>query len=74
LSENRPKIERKEPLSDRRKFILTMARGVGVTALGGFVWSAFIDEVTASQLILRPPGAIKEDDFLKNVYQVWAMC
>jgi len=53
-------------ISDRRKFILNMARGVGIAALGGFVWSAYIDEVTASQLILRPPGAIKEDDFLKT--------
>ena len=43
-----------------------MARGVGIATLGGFVWSAYIDEVTASQLILRPPGAIKEDDFLKT--------
>lgn len=70
MSESRPKIERKEPLSDRRKFILDMARGVGITALGGFIWSAYVDEVTASQLLLRPPGAIKEEDFLKHVSSV----
>ncbi|TKI69271.1 ferredoxin-type protein NapG [Sulfurimonas crateris] len=52
--------------NDRRKFILRMARGAGITALGGFIWSAYVDEVTASQLILRPPGAIKEDDFLRT--------
>ncbi len=66
MSENRPKTERKEPLSDRRKFILDMARGVGIASLGGFIWSAYVDEVTASELLLRPPGAIKEEDFLKT--------
>ena len=57
---------KKQPLSDRRKFILNMARGVGLAAMGGFVWSAYVDEVTASTLLLRPPGAIKEEDFLKT--------
>jgi ferredoxin-type protein NapG len=69
LSENRPDIKKKnkkQPLSDRRKFILNMARGIGLAAMGGFVWSAYVDEVTASQLLLRPPGAIKEEDFLRT--------
>lgn len=57
---------KKEPLSDRRKFILNIARGVGIAAMSGFIWSAYIDEATASQLLLRPPGAIKEDDFLRT--------
>ena len=57
---------KKETASDRRKFILNMARGAGITALGGFVWSAYVDEVTASALTLRPPGALKEEDFLKT--------
>jgi ferredoxin-type protein NapG len=65
LSENRPE-KKKQPLTDRRKFILSMARGFGLAAMGGLVWSAYIDEVTASELLLRPPGAIKEDDFLKT--------
>ncbi|MEA3512660.1 MAG: ferredoxin-type protein NapG [Campylobacterota bacterium] len=51
-------------VSDRRRFILGAARGVGLVALGGLVWSAYVDEVTANKLILRPPGAIKEEDFL----------
>lgn len=57
---------KKEPISDRRKFFLNMARAVGLAALGGFVWSAYVDEVTASQLTLRPPGALDEEDFLKT--------
>jgi ferredoxin-type protein NapG len=51
-------------VSERRKFILGTARAAGLVALGGLVWSAYVDEVTANKLILRPPGAIKEEDFL----------
>jgi len=57
---------KKQAMSDRRKFILNMARGVGLATMGGLVWSAFIDEATASSLMLRPPGALKEEDFLKT--------
>jgi len=55
-----------KPISDRRKFFLTAARATGLATLGGLVWSAYVDEVTASQLTLRPPAALKEDDFLKT--------
>lgn len=51
-------------MTDRRKFLLNMARGVGLASLAGLTWSAYVDEVTASSLLLRPPGAISEDDFL----------
>ena len=54
-----------EPKSDRRKF-LQITRNAGLLALGGLVWSAYVDEATASRLLLRPPGAIKEKDFLKT--------
>ena len=51
--------------NDRREFILDMARNVGLATLGGLMWSAYVDEVTASTLVLRPPGALKEKDFLR---------
>lgn len=57
---------KKEPISDRRRFFLNIARSTGLAVLGGFVWSAYVDEVTASQLTLRPPGALEEEDFLKT--------
>jgi ferredoxin-type protein NapG len=57
---------KKVPISDRRRFFLNIARATGLAVLGGFVWSAYVDEVTASQLTLRPPGALKEEDFLKT--------
>ncbi|UTJ06952.1 ferredoxin-type protein NapG [Arcobacter roscoffensis] len=58
------KASKKEPISERRRFFLNIARATGLAVLGGLTWSAYVDEVKASQLILRPPGALKEDDFL----------
>ena len=69
MNSNNPQENKKmknEPISDRRKFFLTVARATGLAALGGLVWSAYVDEVTASQLTLRPPGALEEEDFLKT--------
>ncbi|MBT5490749.1 ferredoxin-type protein NapG [bacterium] len=51
-------------MTDRRKFILNMARGVGLAGLAGLTWSAYVDEVTSKKIILRPPGALPEKDFL----------
>ena len=55
-----------EALSERRKFILTMARSTGLALMGGLVWSAFIDETKAASLVLRPPAALDEADFLST--------
>jgi len=57
---------KKENISERRKFILTMARGIGLSAMGALVWSAYVGEVKSAPLILRPPGALPEEDFLKT--------
>jgi len=50
----------------RREFILSTTRAIGLAALGGLLWSAYVDEVTANALILRPPGALDEADFLRQ--------
>ncbi len=60
--------------NNRRKFMATTLQSVGLTALGGLLWSGYADEAKASPLILRPPGAITEDDFLTSLYQVWVVC
>ena len=41
-----------------------MAQSVGLSALGGMVWTGYLDEAKAAPLILRPPGAKPEKDFL----------
>ena len=51
--------------NNRRKFMATTLQSVGLTALGGLLWSGYCDEAKASPLVLRPPGALKEEDFLK---------
>ncbi len=58
------KKENKEPLSERRKFIIQTLQGVGLAALGAVTWSAYVTHAKASPLALRPPGAIAEKDFL----------
>jgi ferredoxin-type protein NapG len=39
-------------------------QSVGLAALGGMLWSGYTDSVKASPLVLRPPGALPEKDFL----------
>jgi len=48
----------------RRKFMATTLQSVGLTAIGGLLWSGYCDEAKASALVLRPPGAIPEEQFL----------
>jgi ferredoxin-type protein NapG len=42
----------------------TTLQSVGLAALGGMLWSGYTDSVKASPLVLRPPGALPEKDFL----------
>ena len=62
--ESKMKAQAKEPISDRRKFFLKIARTTGLAVLGALTWSAYVDEVKATELILRPPAALDEEDFL----------
>jgi len=50
--------------NSRRNFMATTIQSVGLTALGGMLWSGYADSVKASPLVLRPPGALAEEDFL----------
>ncbi|NOX15180.1 MAG: ferredoxin-type protein NapG [Epsilonproteobacteria bacterium] len=56
----------KQPLSKSRRGFLATTRNMGLAILGGLIWSAYVDEVKANKLLLRPPGALKEDEFLKT--------
>lgn len=53
-------------LSERRKFFAKTAQSIGLTALGGLLWSAYLNQAKANRLIIRPPGAVVEEDFLKK--------
>ena len=50
--------------NSRRKFLLQTAQAMGMATVGGLVWSSYLGEAKASPLLLRPPSAIPEDDFL----------
>ena len=52
--------------TSRRRFLLSGAQAVAIACVGGLVWSAFLKEAKANSLILRPPGALAEKDFLKH--------
>ncbi len=48
----------------------TTLQSVGLTALGGLLWSSYTYEAKSSPLVLRPPAAIGEEDFLKACVKV----
>jgi ferredoxin-type protein NapG len=58
-------LSKKATISDRRRFISLMAQSIGLSALGGMIWTGYIQEAKSAPLILRPPGAKNELDFLR---------
>ena len=52
--------------TNRRKFLLSGAQAIALVGLGGLVWGAFLQESKANPLILRPPGALSQKEFLKT--------
>jgi len=51
--------------NSRRAALKTMFKGIGVLGLGGSVWGTSAIKLKASELTLRPPGAIEEENFVK---------
>ena len=64
LSKKKQSNEVKMP--ERREFLLKAFKGIGVAATGGLVWSGFIEESKSAPLILRPPGALPEKEFIAS--------
>ena len=52
--------------TSRRKFLLSGAQAIALVSFGGLVWSAFLQESKAGILPLRPPGALREEEFLRH--------
>ncbi len=57
-------MNRKE--TSRKQFLTQTVRGVGLSVIGGTIWSSLIHETKTAPLTLRPPAAIKENDFLNT--------
>ncbi len=51
--------------NSRRNALKTLFRGAGLLGIGGTVWGTAVNKIKASDIVLRPPGAIEEKDFLK---------
>jgi len=54
-----------DKMATRRNVIKKLMQGAGFLGMGGLTWGAYVDEAKAADIILRPPGAIPEDDFMK---------
>ena len=52
-------------ITERRRFLTLMAQGGGLVALSGMVWTGYLEEAKSAPLILRPPGAVVEIDFMR---------
>jgi ferredoxin-type protein NapG len=64
---NKKTTQNKEArMPERREFLLNAFKGLGLASAGGLGWSAFIEEGRSAPLILRPPGALPEKDFLAS--------
>lgn len=50
----------------RRVFLQKIVQGVGYGAFGAIVWSSYLSQSQANNLILRPPGALSEKDFVST--------
>ncbi len=52
--------------TSRRDALRKMIRSSGIFAFGGFGWGAYLNKAKVSNLVLRPPGALQEEDFLNS--------
>jgi ferredoxin-type protein NapG len=53
-----------EKMPERRRFLAGMVRGIGAAAVGGLAWTGYLDGKKDYPTILRPPGAVPEQEFL----------
>jgi ferredoxin-type protein NapG len=57
--------EKENKINSRRETIKTALKGIGALYVGGSVWAGFIGTAKGNKLVLRPPGALEEEEFLK---------
>jgi len=56
--------DKEEKMPERRKFLFDMVRGLGAATVGGLAWTGVLDGKKVYATILRPPGAVPEQEFL----------
>ena len=66
MNTQNPKKTTKPKISDRRRFLTIMAQSIGLSALGGIVWTGYVEEAKSAPLVLRPPAALPEKEFLRT--------
>ena len=49
---------------ERREFLIAAAQGAGLATIGGIVWAGYVKGAVSAPLILRPPAALPEPEFL----------
>ncbi|RMH60690.1 MAG: ferredoxin-type protein NapG [Calditrichaeota bacterium] len=50
----------------RKQFLAQSVKALGMATVAGIGWGSFVYELKAAPFILRPPGALKEKDFLSQ--------
>lgn len=53
------------PMATRRDLLKQVFTGAGYLAIGGIAWGGLLKDAKANPLILRPPGALAEKDFIR---------
>jgi len=60
-------MNKKAPVDkERRKFFIRILQGLGMAALGGSIWGGYVSEAKTDEVVLRPPGAVPEDQFVRK--------
>ncbi len=57
--------KQRDPMATRREVLKQMFKGAGYVAAGGLAWGGLVKDAAANPFVLRPPGAIPEEDFVK---------
>jgi len=52
-------------VNSRREALKSAIRGTGLLGLGGIIWGTLAGKLKASNVVLRPPGALEEENFVK---------
>ena len=60
------KEDKKPKISERRRFFTLLAQNAGLGVMGGLLWTGYAAKAKSAPLTLRPPAALKEEDFLRT--------